>query len=157
MVNYIAILCTKISLYVIVYDKYGHCIEMMLIYRNVVYKESLYAIVYAIYGYCYKCYLHATFQHISSISMQCPYLSYTITYRLIFILKIATSPIQLTIPDIFQLHFAPLYMLTINTLYMGFHTSNIGITYKFLYKLFPYSEIPAVWVHRPMSHQEFQI
>ena len=35
MVNYIgevAILCTKISIYVIVYNKYGHCIEMLLIY-----------------------------------------------------------------------------------------------------------------------------
>jgi len=34
MVNYIgevAILCTKISSYVIVYNKYGHCIEMLLI------------------------------------------------------------------------------------------------------------------------------
>jgi len=60
VVNYIgevAILCTKISLYVIVYDKYGHCIEMMLIHRNVVYKESLYAIVYAIYG----CFLNISF------------------------------------------------------------------------------------------------
>ena len=50
MVNYIgevAILCMKISLYVIVYYKYGDWIEMMLIHRNVVYKESLYAIVYA--------------------------------------------------------------------------------------------------------------
>jgi len=64
MVNYIgevAILCMKISLYVIVYDKYGHWIEMMPIHQNVVYKESLYAIVYAIYGYCYKHHLHATF------------------------------------------------------------------------------------------------
>ena len=45
MVNYIgevAILCTKIRLYVIVYDKYGHCIEMMLIYRNMVYKDCGY-------------------------------------------------------------------------------------------------------------------
>jgi len=41
MVNYIgevAILCMKISLYVIVYDKYGHCIEMLLVCWNVAYK-----------------------------------------------------------------------------------------------------------------------
>ena len=92
MVDYkgeVTILCTKISLYIIVYNKYGHCMEMMPIHRNVAYKESLYTIVYTIYGYCYKHHLYATFQCISSISMQCPYLSYTITYRLIFVHKIA--------------------------------------------------------------------
>ena len=35
-------------------------------------------------------------------------------------------------------------MLTINTPYTRFHTSNIGITYKLTYKLSLYSEIPAV-------------
>ena len=34
---------------------------------------------------------------------------------------------------------------------MQFHMSNIGITYKFQYKLFPYSEIPTVrmWHGKP--------
>ena len=58
--------------------------------------------------------------------------------------KIATSPIEFTISNIFQSHFASHCMLTINTLYTQFDVSEIGITYKFPYKLILYSEIPAV-------------
>src|SRR5882762_2585118 len=94
MVNYIgevAILCTKISICVIVYDKYGHCIEMLLIRWNVAYKWCLQQYPYMTYTIAYRDSLYATFRCISIISMQCPYLSYTITYMLIFVHKIATS------------------------------------------------------------------
>ena len=45
---------------------------------------------------------------------------------------------------IFRSHFARISMLTINTLYTWFCTPNIGIAYKFTYKLSLYSEIPAM-------------
>ena len=35
---------------------------------------------YVRYGYRGSCYLYAMFWHISSISMQCPYFSYTIAF-----------------------------------------------------------------------------
>ena len=45
-------------------------------------------------------------------------------------------------------------MLTINTLHTRFHMSNIGITYKFTYKLSLYSEIPAVLMYLPTSFKK---
>ena len=45
-------------------------------------------------------------------------------------------------------------MLTINTLHTRFHMSNIGIMYKFTYKLSLYSEIPAVLMYLPMSFKK---
>ena len=62
-----------------------------------------------------------------------------------FVHKIEKSPIQLAIFDIFRSHFVWLSTLIINTLYMWFCTSYIGIMYKFLYKRSLYSEIPAVY------------
>jgi hypothetical protein len=68
-------------LYVIVYDKYRHCIEMLLIRQNVAYKWRLQRYPYVAYTIAYRDSLYAMFWHISSISMQCLYLSYTITYN----------------------------------------------------------------------------
>ena len=45
--------------YVIVYDKYRHCIWMLFIHRNLAYKECPYAIAYITYGHCYKQHLYA--------------------------------------------------------------------------------------------------
>ena len=58
-----------------VYDKYRHCIEMLLERRNMAYKESLYAIVYATYGYRCKRHLYATFRRISSKDRLARYVS----------------------------------------------------------------------------------
>ena len=71
----------KIRLYVIVYAKYGHCIEMLFICQKLTYKWCLQQCPHVVYTIAYKDYLYTTVWRIKSISMQCPYLAYTITYN----------------------------------------------------------------------------